>query len=152
MVKINKYFVQEICQKYLSQIGYFYIPNKANKKIIVELLQNISFFFFDKDIQNTLFKIINKYQLTSFIDKKEDMKNLCYIIYKEFSYELGLTYKTEIDFYKELENDMYNENNKNKAIKQKNIHSILFSILLVIIILVYLFVNDIKLIFNNLKN
>ena len=148
MVKINNYFVQELCEKYLAQIGYFYIPNKANKKVIIELLQNVSFFFFNKDIQNILYKIINKYQITSFIDKKEDMKNLCYIIYKEFSFELGLKYKTEIDFYKELENEMYSENNKNKKIRQKNIHSILFSILLILLILLYLFVNDIKLIFN----
>ena len=59
-LNINKYFVCELLEDYLSQLGLYYIASKSNQKKIVDLFYSLPFFFFNATIQNLLYKIIQK--------------------------------------------------------------------------------------------
>ena len=55
-LKINKYFVCELLEHYLSQLGFYYIGSKSNQKKIVDLFYSLPFFFFDQTVQSILYK------------------------------------------------------------------------------------------------
>tara|TARA_Y100000816_G_C26070084_1_gene562764 strand:- start:867 stop:1310 length:444 start_codon:yes stop_codon:yes gene_type:complete len=137
---INKYFILEHLENTLSQLSYYYVPSKSNKIIVKKFFHSLPFFFFNVEIQNKLYKIIQNYQITSYIDSNQSMKQLCYNIYKDFSIQLRLKSKTKYDFFNDLMLNLHNEETKIKKIKQKNIHSYLFFLFIIGIIIGYYFI------------
>lgn len=140
--QINKYFILENLENTLAQLSYYYIPSKSNKIIIKKFFHSVPFFFFNVETQNKLYKIIQNYQITSYIDSNESMKQLCYNIYKDFSIKLNIKPKTKYDFFNDLILNLHNEENKIKKIKQKNIHSYLFFLFIIGIIIGYYFIQN----------
>jgi hypothetical protein len=140
--QINKYFILENLENTLAQLSYYYIPSKSNKIIVKKFFHSVPFFFFNVETQNKLYKIIQNYQITSYIDSNESMKQLCYNIYKDFSIKLNIKPKSKYDFFNDLILNLHNEENKIKKIKQKNIHSYLFFLFIIGIIIGYYFIQN----------
>ena len=46
MININKYYIKELLENLLSQIGWYYKGNKSNKKKIILFFESLPFFFF----------------------------------------------------------------------------------------------------------
>ena len=128
---LNKYFLLENLENTLSQLGHYYVPSKSNKIIIKKFFHSLPFFFFDVTNQNNLYKIIKNYQITSYIDTNESMKQLCYNIYKDYAIKIDLKPKCKYDFYNDLILNLHHEQKKIKQIKRKYIHSYLFFILII---------------------
>ena len=139
-MKINKYFVQETIESLLSQLGYFYIPTKANKKRVCDFFQSLPFFFFDLPIQNKLYDIIHIRPLKSYIDSNEDMKEFCYYIYHDFSKIYQMNYKTSQEFYEHFKQQLYSETIKYKKWKKNNIHTYIFIVVFFVFLGIYLYV------------
>ena len=59
-MKINLHFVKEYLETSLSQLAYFYVPSKANKKKVKDYFESFPFFFFDLALQNQLYAFIQK--------------------------------------------------------------------------------------------
>ena len=125
----------DICFQYICFACYFYIPNKANKKKIKQLFESISYFM-PFQYQNSLFKIIQKYPIESFYDKKESMMDYGYIIYREFNIDNSIEYLT----YNEYLDKFYLELYKDNRVYKKWIKHIIFSIISIIIIY-YIYTN-----------
>ena len=134
---LNKYFLSENLENILSQLGHFYIPSKSNKIIIKKFFHSFPFFFFDVYNQYILYKIIKNYQITSYIDNSDAMKQLCYNIYKDYTIQINLKPKSKYDFYNDLILNLHHEQTKIKQIKRKYIHSYIFFILIVGLICIY---------------
>ena len=137
VLNINKYFVCEILENYLSQLGLYYVASKSNQKKIVDLFYSLPFFFFDAQVQNLLYKIIQKNNVKTHINKNKDMKNLCYNIYKEFCLKLNCPHKEYDDFYDTIIFKTTSDKYYMKKTKQNHIHSFIFSILLIGILCLY---------------
>lgn len=137
ILKINKYFVCELLEHYLSQLGLYYIASKSNKKKVVDLFYSLPFFFFDTTVQNILYKAIQRNNIKTHIDSSISMKNLCYNIYKEVCLKLDYPYKEHEDFYESMKFKLTSDKYYMKKTKQNYIHSFIFSILFVGILFVY---------------
>lgn len=137
---INKYFILEHLENTLAQLGYYYVPSKSNKIIIKKFFHSLPFFFFNVEIQNQLYKIIKNYQISSYIDKNNEMKQLCYNIYKDLSIKLDIKPKSQYNFFNDLKLNLHHEQEKIKQIKQKNIHSYLLFLFIIGIIIAYYFI------------
>ena len=139
---IDKYYVQENLEQLLSQIGKFYVGSKSNKIYIKKFFNSFPFFFFNIDNQNTLYKIIKNYEIDSYIDKNNHMKNFCYMIYKDFSIKNNIKYKNKYDFYNDLEYNLHNETQKIKRFKQRNLHTYIFFIMIILFLGLYFYLRD----------
>lgn len=128
-VNVNKYFVCEVLEHYLSQLGLYYVGNKSNKKKIVDLFYSLPFFFFDATIQNTLYKVIQGNNVSQHIDCNKNMKIMCHNIYKDFCLELNCPYKDYEEFYDSIWFKTTSDKYYMKKTKQNHIHSFIFSIL-----------------------
>lgn len=136
-LNINKYFVCELLEEYLSQLGIYYIASKSNKKKIADLFYSIPFFFGNSKVQNILYKSIQKNNVKMYIDSNYDMRCLCHNIYKDFCSTLNYPYKDYEDFYDSIHFKLTSDKYYMKKTKQKHIHSFIFSILFIGIICVY---------------
>ncbi len=121
----------------LSQLGYFYIPNNANKKKVKDFFASFPFFFYDMNHQNDLYKIIQEKPLTSFYDDSNSMKEYCYYIYSTFSLKYDLPIKKIDEFYTDLKRQLIHGTEHHKQWKQKNIQSYIFICLLILIIILF---------------
>lgn len=137
MVHINKYFVCELLEEYLSQLGYYYTCNKSNKKKIVELFHSLPFFFFGQKEQSILYKVIQKNNVTAFIDSNESMKKLCHNIYKDFCMTVNYPHKEYDEYYKSIKYKINHDTYYMKKMKQKHIHSFVFCLLFIGIVCIY---------------
>jgi|MDTD01.3.fsa_nt_gb hypothetical protein len=142
--QINMYYIQETLESFLSQCGHYYKPNKANKKKIVDLFETLPFFFYDIPVQNTLYKIIQKQPLRSFYDSNEDMKEYCYCMYEDFSKTYQLKYKPQEEFYQVMSHRLYHGTMRYKEWKKNNIHDYLFFLFLVLVLVGYIYINNIN--------
>ena len=122
-MKINKYFVQETIESLLSQLGYFYIPTKANKKRVCDFFNRYRSFF-DLPIQNKLYDIIHIRPLKSYIDSNETWRILYYIYMTLVEYIKWIINFTE--FYEHFKQQLYSETIKYKKWKKNNIHTYIF--------------------------
>jgi hypothetical protein len=136
-LKINKYFVCELLEHYLSQLGFYYIGSKSNQKKIVDLFYSLPFFFFDQTVQSILYKVIQRNNIKTHIDSNKSMKILCYNIYKDFCIKLNCPHKEYEDFYDSIKFKLTSDKYYMKKIKQNHIHSFIFSILFIGILSVY---------------
>ena len=136
-LNINKYFVCELLEHYLSQLGLYYVASKSNKKKIVDLFYSLPFFFFDPTTQSTLYKCIQNNSVKTHIDAKDDMMLLCHNIYKDFCSKMKYPYKDYEEFYENIHFKLTSDKYYMKKTKQKHIHSFIFSILLIGIVSVY---------------
>lgn len=134
---INKYFVCEFLEHYLSQLGLYYTGSKSNKKKIVDLFYSLPFFFFDSKTQSIFYKSIQKCNVKTHIDSKRDMKQLCHNIYKDFCSQVRYPYKDYEDFYDSIRFKVTSDKYYMKKMKQNHIHSFIFFILLIGILCVY---------------
>ena len=136
-LNINKYFVCEVLEHYLSQLGTYYTASKSNQKKIVDLFYSLPFFFFDPKCQGILYKSIQKHNIKAHINSSKDMKNLCHNIYKDFCLKVNCPFKDYDEFYDSIWFKMTSDKYYMKKTKQNYIHSFIFSILFVGIICVY---------------
>ena len=125
----------DICFHYICFACYFYIPNKANKKKIKQLFDSISYFM-PPQYQNSLFKIIQKYPIETFYDKKESMMDYGYIIYKDFNIDNSIEYLSYNDYLDKFYLELYKDN----RVYKKWIKHIVFGIISIIIIY-YIYTN-----------
>ena len=123
----------DILFNYICFSCYYYYPNKANKKKIKELFNALPFFL-PMQYQNNLYKLIKKYPIETYYDKKETMMDYGYIIYREFNININkkyLDYNEYIDhFYLALYKD-------NRIYKKWVNHFIFIFISLLIIYYIY---------------
>lgn len=136
-LKINKYFVCELIEHYLSQLGFYYVASKSNKKKIVDLFYSLPFFFFDATFQNILYKVIQHNNMKTCIDSNQSMKRFCYNVYKDFCMNLNYPHKDYEDFYDNIKFKLTSDKYYMKKTKMNHIHSYIFSILFVGILSVY---------------
>ena len=137
VVNINVYFVCQLLEEYLSQLGYYYIANKSNKKKIIELFHSLPFFFFDNKTQSILYKVIQKNNITAHIDDNIAMKKLCHNIYKDFCLDVNYPYKDYEEYYDNIKYKLTHDTYYMKKMKQKHIHSFIFYLLFIVIICIY---------------
>jgi len=123
----------DILFNYICFACYYYYPNKSNKKKIKELFNSLPFFV-PTEHQNVLYKILKKYPIETFYDKRETMLDYSYIIYKEFyisSNKKYLEYNQYMDaFYLELYKD-------NRIYKRWLRHTLFILIITIIIYYIY---------------
>ena len=136
-LNINKYFVCECLEHYLSQLAHHYVASKSNKKKIIDLFYSLPFFFFDTTVQNILYKSIQKNNVKTHIDSNIDMRRLCHNIYEDFCSKLNYPYKDYEEFYDSIHFKMTSDKYYMKKTKQKHIRSFIFSILFIGIVCVY---------------
>lgn len=136
----NKFFIREHLETTLAQLGYFYIANKSNKKKIKDYFHCLPFFFFDNEIQNIIYKILQKSQISSYIDKQSSFRVLCYNLYKDFCMNYQISYKSYSDFYGDFKFKTFSHDFYVKKERQSNIHTyILFVFIISLGGLYYLF-------------
>jgi hypothetical protein len=125
----------DICFHYICFACYFYIPNKANKKKIKQLFESISYFM-PSQYQNSLFKIIQKYPIETFYDKKESMMDYGYIIYRDFNIDNSIEYLSYNDYLDKFYLELYKDN----RVYKKWIKHIIF-VFTCILIIYYIYTN-----------
>ena len=140
-LNINKYFVCELLENYLSQLGVYYRGSKSNQKKIVDLFYSLPFFFFEQKCQNILYKIIQKHNIKVHINSNKDMKKVCHNIYKEFCLNVNCPFKDYDEFYDSIHFKMTSDKYYMKKTKQNYIHSFIFSILFVGILCIYYWIS-----------
>ncbi len=140
-LKINKYFICELTEHYLSQLGFYYVASKSNQKKIVDLFLSLPFFFFDVTVQDMFYKVIKNNNVKAHIDSKKSLQNLCYNIYKDFCIKLNCPYKNYEDFYDNIKFKLTSDTYYMKKTKQNHIHSFIFSILFVGLIFIYYYLS-----------
>ena len=123
----------DILFNYMCFTCYYYYPNKSNKKKIKELFNSLPFFV-PYESQNNLYKIIKKYPIESFYDKRETMLDYSYIIYKEFYISINKKYLEYNDYIDSFYLALYKDN----RIYKRWLRHILF-ILIVSIIIYYIY-------------
>jgi hypothetical protein len=136
-LKINPYFTRELLENILSQSGFFYIANKSNKKKIKDFFNSMPFFFFGNKEQTILYTCIKNNNITSHLDKKENMQKLCYNIYRDFCVMYKMPFKSYDDFYNNLKFKLYSNKFYMQKIKNNNIHTIIFILFVLILIFTY---------------
>lgn len=140
-MQINKYYMQEVLYGLLSQLAFYYEGTKSNKKQIIDFLKSLPFFTFDHVCQSNMFDILKTKNVESYIDNDETMKQLCYMIYKEFSMKYELDYVDFDDFYSSMHNKMNQTRQQYKEMMQIRFHNYLFWLVLILLIyLYYLFI------------
>lgn len=144
MTNINKYYIQEVLENLLSQVGWYYKSNKSNKKKIITFFESLPFFFFNEIYQNDLYTIIKIEKLSNYIDKNKDMKDFCYNIYLKFSYKYNLRYKNKDKFYDDFLIKIKNNTDSYIKIKKTTYHNIYFFIVIFIILLTYIYIKYVK--------
>ena len=125
----------DICFHYICFACNFYTPNKANKKKIKQLFESISYFM-PSQYQNSLFKIIQKYPIETFYDKKESMMDYGYIIYRDFNIDNSIEYLSYNDYLDKFYLELYKDN----RVYKKWIKHIIFGITCILIIY-YIYTN-----------
>jgi len=115
---------------YLHFATYYYTPTKYNKKKIKTLFESLPFFLPDKD-QNKIYKLFIKYPVHAFYDSTDKMKEYGYLIYMEYHKEIKKNYLDYSKYIERLETKLYDD----MIFTKKRVHSILFSIVIIILII-----------------
>jgi hypothetical protein len=123
----------DILFNYICFTCYYYYPNKSNKKKIRELVNSLPFFL-PTEYQNILYKIIKKYPIETFYDKRETMLDYSYIIYKEFYISTNKKYLEYNDYMDAFYLALYKDN----RIYKRWLRHALF-ILIIVIIIYYIY-------------
>ena len=139
---INKYVIQELTEKLLGQMCIFYTPSKSNKKMIQKLFESLPFFFFDIQCQNMFYDIMKKHQVRNYIDKNEDLRKFCYIIYEEVSTRLEIPLKTYDEFIYTTKFELYSDTIKMKKTKVNINHTYLFIFTILILTVFYIYIKN----------
>lgn len=134
---INKRFVQIQAQHFLSQMGYFYVASKSNKKKAKHFFMSFPFFFYDHTTQSKMYDAIQNNNIDCNLDQKEALKKLCYQIYVDLSKSLQLYYISYDEFYVHIEDKCYEEEIQYKYFKYNNLHTYLFALFMFSISLLY---------------
>ena len=122
-------YSHDILFNYICSTGYYYSPNKPNKKKIKQLFECIPYFVEHK-YQNILYKLIKKYPIESFYDTRETLMDYGYLIYKEFHIVLDKPYLSYSKYMDKFYLALYQDN----RIYKKWIKHIIFIIIILIII------------------
>jgi hypothetical protein len=138
-MKLNLYFVQELLERLLSQLGFFYTPSTANKKRIKDFFVSFPFFFFSNELQNELYEIIQHKPITSYYDDAEKCQDYCYYIYSTFSIKHNLTPKTKENFYMDCERQMRFGTEQHRQWRQNNIKDYIFICLFILLFILFYF-------------
>lgn len=136
---LNKYYIQDLLYKLLSQISYFYIVSKSNKKKVLDFFETLPFFFFNTEYQSLLYDIIKRQNIKSYIDKPEHLKQLCYNIYSEFCKIQEIDYESFEEFYDKMDDELYSSKNYYQYKIKNRIHSYLFILIIIVFVLSYIY-------------
>jgi hypothetical protein len=138
----NKHFVLETLERFLAQIGYFYVAKKSNKILIEKYLYYFPFFFMDQHYQNLLYKIIQKYKISNYYDKNEHMKFLCFKIYSDFCKSIDIQPKSIDEFYNNFKYELHSSTHEYNMIKRINMHTYIFYIVIFAILIVFAYFHN----------
>lgn len=133
----NKYFVRQHIEDTLSQMGYFYVATKSNKKKVKDYFHSLPFFFFDNETQDILYKIIYNTDIISNIDKQSSFRILCYNIYKEFCTKYDISFISYSEFYGNIEFKIFSHEYYIKKERQNNIHSFILVLFVITLVSFY---------------
>jgi hypothetical protein len=117
----------EVIFDYIKYACFYYIPSKANRKKIKDLLYAIPYFVKEEE-QTLLFDIIHTNPIESYWDTTKAMNDYGYIIYKNFHVET----KQRVKDFTEYMNDL-NRPFNDFEYKRKRTHHILFFIFLLLL-------------------
>jgi hypothetical protein len=138
---INKNYIIDVLESILSQIGYFYEASKSNQIMIKKYLHSMPFFFMSKEHQNMLYKIIKSHQISSYIDSKDGMMDLCYFIYKDFCVKCNAQYKSKEVFYKDLVLNLHRTTVEKKQYFKRTYHNLIFYMVILCIMMIYVYMS-----------
>ena len=138
----NELFILETLERFLAQIGYFYVAKKSNKILIEKYFYYFPFFFMDTYYQNILYKIIQKYKISNYYDKKEHMKFICYKIYSDFCSNIDKPSKSLDDFYSDFKYQLHSNTHEYNMIKRTNMHTYIFYLVIFVIIILFLYLQN----------
>ena len=117
----------DIVFHYLRYVCIHYEVSKPNQKKLKHLIEAMPYFLPEK-YQNVFFGLIRKYPLDCYWDSPETLQDYGYLLYSSFHKEVQTSFKSREDY----DQEMYVKNYSH----HKQIHSLLFFI--VIILLLYL--------------
>ena len=127
----------------LQTIGYNY-PLKTNetiKKKYYDFIQNIPLLIPNKELGNEFCKLLDKYPITPYLDKRESFLKWIYFIQNIVNEKLGLEQHTIAEsienYYKNYEK-LEHKINTNREIIQKYSYLLIILILIVLSIYIYL--------------
>ena len=139
---LNKYFIQETLFMLLGQMSVFYKPTKSNKKMILRFFESLPFLFFDEKQQNVIYNILKSYQISSYIDRTQDLRMLSYFLYRDVSLSLELPFESYEKFQEKINFELHSDKIKLQQY-QKNINNTyLFFIVILIIMLGYSYMKN----------
>jgi hypothetical protein len=142
----NKYSIfdrkTKILFNFIALLTHNYEPSKTNKKKIKELFNSMPFFLETEEEQNTLFKIIVKYPITSFYDTSESMKKYGYLLYKHYFIHFKKEHRTYEEYINDFKIEIYKTQRQKSASLQKQLHHVLFFIFILLIITFIYFIQD----------
>ena len=139
---LNKYFIQETLFMLLGQMSVFYKPTKSNKKMILRFFESLPFLFFDEKQQNVIYNILKSYQISSYIDRTQDLMMLSYFLYRDLSLSLEIPFESYEKFQEKINFELHSDKIKLQQY-QKNINNTyLFFIVILIIMLGYSYMKN----------
>lgn len=139
---LNKYFIQETLFMLLGQMSVFYKPTKSNKKMILRFFESLPFLFFDEKQQNVIYNILKSYQISSYIDRTQDLRMLSYFLYRDVSLSLEIPFESYEKFQEKINFELHSDKIKLQQY-QKNINNTyLFFIVILIIMLGYSYMKN----------
>ena len=118
---------------YFNFATFYYTPTKYNKKKIKTLIEALPFFLPEKD-QNKIYKLFLKYPVQTFFDSSERMREYGFLIYMEYHKEINEKYLDYPAYLERLEIKI-NTNEEHFIFTKKRVHTILFSIVIIILII-----------------
>ena len=118
---------------YFNFATYYYTPTKYNKKKIKTLCETIPFFLPEKE-QNKIYTLFLKYPVQSFNDSSQRMREYGFLIYMEYHKENNIKYLDYPSYIERLETKIYTSDT-DIVFSKKRVHTILFSIVIIILII-----------------
>jgi hypothetical protein len=115
----------DIVFHYLRYVCLHYEPSKPNKKKIKHLIEAMPYFL-PESYQNIFFDLIRSYPLDCYWDSETTMQNYGYILYSCFHKRIKKEFKNREDYDQEVYNTKYS--------LQKQIHTIVFFIIIIALI------------------
>ena len=135
---MNKFYISETLQCIFVNITHVYInPSKAKKKKVKEFIHALPHLFFQDDIQNKLFNLIQENPIESYYDSQSSLEKYLYYIYCEISKFMGIE-PLHYESYSSVEKyKMLNDTNIIRETKQKHLRSLIYILIIITILYFY---------------
>ena len=134
---MNKFYISETLQCIFVNIVHVYKnPTNAKKNKIKEFIHAIPHLFFQDDIQNKLFSLIQNNPIESYYDNQSSLEKYLYYIYSEITKFMDIE---PLSFHDYTSKEIFKMRNDTDIIRETKQKHLKFSIYLFIIISILFF-------------